>query len=155
MTAVWKGERGVGPEPANGRPELLIGGTSDAAYQRAAKYGDGWTMGGGTPDMFAQAREQVESAWEKAGREGKPRTVALFYFALGENAQELARRSLGDYYSFLGDIADQIVQGSAKDADTVKQYLAGFEAAGADEVICFPASPDPRQVELLADAALR
>jgi alkanesulfonate monooxygenase SsuD/methylene tetrahydromethanopterin reductase-like flavin-dependent oxidoreductase (luciferase family) len=155
MTAVWKGERGVGPEPANGRPELLIGGTSDAAYQRAAKYGDGWTMGGGTPDMFAQAREQVESAWEKAGREGKPRTVALFYFALGENAQDLARRSLGDYYSFLGDIADQIVQGSAKDADTVKQYLAGFEAAGADEVICFPASPDPRQVELLADAALR
>jgi alkanesulfonate monooxygenase SsuD/methylene tetrahydromethanopterin reductase-like flavin-dependent oxidoreductase (luciferase family) len=155
MTAVWKGERGVGPEPANGRPELLIGGTSDAAYQRAAKYGDGWTMGGGTPDMFAQAREQVESAWEKAGREGKPRTVALFYFALGENAQELARRSLGDYYSFLGDIADQIVQGSAKDADTVKQYLAGFEAAGADEVICFPASPDPGQVELLADAALR
>jgi hypothetical protein len=33
-------------------------------------------------------------------------------------------------------------------------YLAAFEAAGADEVICFPASADPTQVELLAETAL-
>jgi hypothetical protein len=45
--------------------------------------------------------------------------------------------------------------GSAKDADTVRQYLASFEAAGCDEVICFPASADVGQVELLAEAALR
>jgi hypothetical protein len=45
--------------------------------------------------------------------------------------------------------------GSAKDADTVRQYLAGFEAAGCDEIICFPASPEVSQVELLAEAALR
>jgi hypothetical protein len=35
----------------------------------------------------------------------------------------------------------------------VRGYLAGFEQAGADEVIFFPASPDPAQVDLLADAA--
>jgi alkanesulfonate monooxygenase SsuD/methylene tetrahydromethanopterin reductase-like flavin-dependent oxidoreductase (luciferase family) len=153
-TAIWSGDRGVGPAPANGRPKLLIGGTSDVAFQRAARYADGWTMGGGTPDMFAQAREKVEAAWQEAGRDGKPRMMALFYFALGDNAQETASKSLGDYYAFLGDVAEQIVQGAAKDADTVKRYLSGFEAAGADEVICFPASPDPRQVELLAEAAL-
>ena len=152
--AVWKGERGVGPAPADGRPGLIIGGTSEVAFQRAARHGDGWTMGGGGPDQFAQAREQVNAAWQNAGREGKPRTMALFYFALGDNAFEAASKSLGDYYSYLGDVAEQIVQGAAKDADTVTRYLAGFEAAGADEVICFPTSPDPRQVELLAQAAL-
>ena len=45
------------------------------------------------------------------------------------------------------------MQSAAKDAETVKAYLAGFEQAGADEVICFPTTPDPDQVELLARAA--
>ncbi|HKO58135.1 MAG TPA: LLM class flavin-dependent oxidoreductase, partial [Thermoanaerobaculia bacterium] len=62
--------------------------------------------------------------------------------------------SLGDYYAFLGDYADIIVQGAAKDADTIRATLAAYEEAGADEVICFPASADPAQVELLAEAAL-
>ncbi len=154
MTTVWNGDREVGPQPANGRPGLLIGGTSAVAFQRAARHGDGWTMGGGTPEMFGQAREQLQAAWTDAGREGAPRTVALLYFALGPDAEALASHSLGDYYSFLGDIAQQIVQGAAKDADTVKRYLAGFDAAGADEVVCFPTSPDPGQVQLLAEAAL-
>jgi transposase len=78
--------------------------------------------------------------------------LALFYFALGDNAEEDARRSLGNYYAFLGDYADQIVASAAKDADTVRQYVSAFEEAGADEVICFPSSADPKQVELLAEA---
>lgn len=153
MTAIWKGETGVGPAPARaGRPGLLIGGTSDVAYRRAARYADGWTMGGGTPDALAEALEKLNGAWSEAGREGKPRTTALFYFALGDDAEQIARRSLGDYYGFLGDYADQIVASAAKDAATVKQYLSAFEDAGADEVICFPASSQVDQVNRLAEA---
>jgi alkanesulfonate monooxygenase SsuD/methylene tetrahydromethanopterin reductase-like flavin-dependent oxidoreductase (luciferase family) len=155
MTAIWKGETGVGPAPARAeRPGLLIGGTSDVAYRRAARYADGWTMGGGTPDAFGEALEKLKGAWSEAGREGKPRTVALFYFALGDDAEQVARRSLGDYYGFLGDYADQIVASAAKDAATLKQYLSAFEAAGADEVICFPASTQLDQVNRLAEAVL-
>ena len=48
ITAVWRGERGIGPAPRqDGRPGLLIGGRADVAYQRAATYADGWTIGGG------------------------------------------------------------------------------------------------------------
>ncbi len=154
MTAIWKGERGVGPEPSNGRPGLLIGGNADIAFERAARYGDGWTMGGGTPDMFTEALEKLNSAWRDAGRDGKPRTLALFYFALGEDVQDAAKANIGDYYAFLGDYADQVVQSMAGDAETIKQYLSAFESAGADEVICFPACTDPGQVEQLAKAAL-
>ena len=155
MSAVWAGERGIGPAPAsNGRPGLLIGGTGDVAFQRAARYGDGWTMGGGTPDNFRQGLEQLGAAWKDAGRGGAPRNLVLFYFALGDGAAETASANLSDYYSFLGDIAQRIVAGAAKDPDTVKGYLAAFEAAGADEVICFPTSADPHQVDLLAQAAL-
>jgi alkanesulfonate monooxygenase SsuD/methylene tetrahydromethanopterin reductase-like flavin-dependent oxidoreductase (luciferase family) len=44
---LWSG--GVlGPPPANGkRPTMLIGGSSDAAFRRAAEHADGWTLGGG------------------------------------------------------------------------------------------------------------
>lgn len=156
LTAVWRGEKGVGPAPArNGRPTLLIGGSNPAAFQRVARHGDGWTLGGGSPEMFSEALEQLNAVWSEAGREGKPRTLALFYFSLGDAAESAAREYLGHYYAFLGNFAEQIVASAAKDADTIKQYLAGFEAVGCDEVICFPVSADVGQVELLAEAALR
>src|SRR5205823_7798525 len=111
-------------------------------------------LGGGTPEVFSQGLSKLHEAWQAGGRDGQPRTMVLFYFVLGDEAEQTARASLGDYYGFLGDYADQVVKSAAKDADTVKAYLAGFEQAGVDEVICFPASADPAQVELLADAAL-
>lgn len=153
LNELWAGDV-VGPDPANGRrPTLLVGGSSDRTFRRVAEHADGWTMGGGTPDALSAALPRLERAWKDAGREGRPRAVALFYFVLGDDAEGVARRSLGDYYSFLGEYAEQVAQSAAKDPETLKQYLAGFEQAGADEVICFPASSDPAQVELLAEAA--
>ena len=150
---VWSGESGVGPAPANDkRPVMLIGGGSDIAYRRAAEHADGWTMGGGTPDMFKEALGKLREEWSTAGRDGEPRSMAVFYFALGDGAEKVVEENLGDYYGFLGDYAKQIVESAATDAETLKGYLSAFEEAGADEVICFPASPDPDQVELLAGA---
>jgi alkanesulfonate monooxygenase SsuD/methylene tetrahydromethanopterin reductase-like flavin-dependent oxidoreductase (luciferase family) len=153
MTRIWSGDTKVGPRPANGsRPSVLIGGSADAVFRRAAKYADGWTLGGGTPDAFREGAAKLREAWSAEGRDGEPRTMALFYYSLGDGAEEAARKSLGSYYAFLGDYTDQIVQSAAKDEDTVRGYLSAFEEAGADEVICFPASADPAQVELLARA---
>jgi alkanesulfonate monooxygenase SsuD/methylene tetrahydromethanopterin reductase-like flavin-dependent oxidoreductase (luciferase family) len=154
MTAVWRGERGIGPAARpGGRPGLLIGGRTDAAYQRAATHADAWAIGGGPPAMITQALGKLTQAWAAVGRAGRPRTMALFYFALGQDAEKRAAESLGDYYAFLGDYAQQVVASAATDAATVRQYLAGFEAAGTDDVICFPASADVSQVDRLAEAA--
>jgi len=79
--------------------------------------------------------------------------MALVYFSLGPNAQENAEKDLGEYYAWLGEeTAQAIVGGAAKDADTVKQYVSAFETASCDELILFPASSDPQQVSLLAEA---
>jgi hypothetical protein len=80
--------------------------------------------------------------------------VALFYFALGADAREKARRGVGDYYEFLGDYRDRVVESVAITPEMVSTYLAGFREAGADEVICFPSSTDLDDVERLAQAAL-
>jgi len=156
LARLWAGEGGVGPAPASGkRPQLLVGGASDVALRRAAKHADGWTMGGGTPDALAGTVPKLRDAWRAEGRDGEPRVMVLFYFCLGPDAERVARENIGHYYAFLGGYADQIVASVAKDEDTLKGYLSAFDQAGADEAICFPASTDPEQVDLLARAVGR
>jgi alkanesulfonate monooxygenase SsuD/methylene tetrahydromethanopterin reductase-like flavin-dependent oxidoreductase (luciferase family) len=153
LERLWAGETGIGPAPVAGkRPGLLIGGQADVAFRRAARYADGWTLGGGTPDQLRDGAAKLREHWQAAGRDGEPRTMALFYFSLGDGAEDAARHALGDYYAFLGDYAEQIVRGTATSAAAIKDRLAAFDDAGADEVICFPASSDPEQVDLLAEA---
>jgi alkanesulfonate monooxygenase SsuD/methylene tetrahydromethanopterin reductase-like flavin-dependent oxidoreductase (luciferase family) len=154
-TRVWAGEGldGAGPIGPQSRPTLIIGGTVDAAYERAARYGDGWIMGGGTPDMFRDGAAKLQAAWSAAGRDGKPRTMSLGYFALGAGAEEAAGRYLRDYYAWVGEYADAIAASAATDPETVAQYVQGFADAGCDELVLFPSSTDPEQVDLLADAA--
>src|SRR5438045_8077037 len=119
IRAVWGGERRgfagpIGPPPArDGGPELLIGGNVDAAVRRTARFGDGWTMGGGAPDDFRKLAGKVKEAWSEAGREGEPRLVALCYFALGDGARDAADAYLGDYYGFGGQGLVEAIAGSA------------------------------------------
>jgi alkanesulfonate monooxygenase SsuD/methylene tetrahydromethanopterin reductase-like flavin-dependent oxidoreductase (luciferase family) len=158
LREIWaaSGDRNgtVGPDVSGDPPRILIGGSVDAAFRRAAEHGVGWIMGGGTPEMFAEGRAKVDAAWNEVGREGRARGAALAYFALGESAEADAQAYLGDYYAFLGEIAQALVDSAAKDPDTVRAYLQAFADAGCDELFFMPTSSDPAQVDLLAEAAL-
>jgi alkanesulfonate monooxygenase SsuD/methylene tetrahydromethanopterin reductase-like flavin-dependent oxidoreductase (luciferase family) len=161
MRAVWAGEpRGtagaIGPAPVQpGGPPLLIGGTGPAAIRRTTALGAGWIAGGGDPAMFADAAERVRTAWAAAGRDGAPRLVSLGYYALGPDGRDAARSYLSDYYAFLGQYADQIAAGALTDPDAVRRAADEFAEAGCDELILFPCSADPDQVDRLAEVALR
>jgi alkanesulfonate monooxygenase SsuD/methylene tetrahydromethanopterin reductase-like flavin-dependent oxidoreductase (luciferase family) len=149
---IWRGETGIGPQPVNGVPTLMIGGTADAAYERAARYGAGWIMGGGAPDQLAAGAAKAKAAWKAAGRDGEPRIMSLAYFALGDRARQAADEYLLDYYGWLGEeIAGMIAGSAATDADTVRGYAQAFSDAGCDELIFMPCVPDPDQVDLLAE----
>lgn len=161
MKGVWAGKErgsagGIGPPPAReGGPELLVGGTVDASVRRVVRFGDGWTMGGGSPDDFKRLSGEVKQAWSDAGRDGTPRLMALCYFALGDGASHAASSYIGDYYSFLGaEIAGMIADGAVTDEGTAQGYRDAFADAGADELIYFPCSTDLGQVDMLADALL-
>jgi alkanesulfonate monooxygenase SsuD/methylene tetrahydromethanopterin reductase-like flavin-dependent oxidoreductase (luciferase family) len=150
---VWAGDSGIGPS-ISGRPGLLVGGSVDASFARAAKYADGWIAGGSGPDAFAAAAEKVRSEWSKAGREGEPRLAGLAYFSLGDEGEQRARDYLLDYYAWLGDeTAGMIAASAATDAEAVQGYMAAYDGAGCDELFFFPSSSDAAQVDLLADAA--
>jgi alkanesulfonate monooxygenase SsuD/methylene tetrahydromethanopterin reductase-like flavin-dependent oxidoreductase (luciferase family) len=152
MRELWAGDE-MGPRTAT-PPRLILGGSIDAAYRRAARVGDGWVAGGAPPDQYAEMAEKVKAAWSEQGREGKPHLAGLAYFSLGDRAEQNAREYLTDYYAWLGEeVAGFIADSAAKDAETVQQYLQAFEEAGCDELIIFPSAADPEQVDLLADAA--
>lgn len=159
MTAIWRGEAqgaagDVGPPAVrDSGPELVVGGQARASFRRAARFGDGWIMGRGTPDQLAEGAEATRSAWSEAGREGEPKIMALAYFALGDSAEEDANSELRHYYAWLGEErAGMIAQSAAKTDETVAQYVAAFEGAGCDELVFFPCSFKLDQVERLRAA---
>jgi alkanesulfonate monooxygenase SsuD/methylene tetrahydromethanopterin reductase-like flavin-dependent oxidoreductase (luciferase family) len=145
----------VGPPTTRGRVPLLIGGQAKLAAPRAVRWGAGWTIGGASPEMAAGAIQELEAAWKEAGGDGRPRIVALSYFSLGEDHAEESRHNLGTYYgSFLGDWAEQIVDGASRTPDAVRSVAAAFRDLGVDELIFDPTVAHLDQVDRLADAVL-
>jgi alkanesulfonate monooxygenase SsuD/methylene tetrahydromethanopterin reductase-like flavin-dependent oxidoreductase (luciferase family) len=157
LREIWRGSRGIGPAPAqSGGPRLLFGGDAALAGRRAARHDGGWTMMVGTPDQFAAGVETVRAAWQEHGRTGRPRTMAIFYAALGSDAREVADHAICGYYAWLGaDVASWISTTAAVDEDTLAQRIEEFSSAGADEIVIAPCSADPTQLERIADVALR
>jgi len=63
------------------RPPIWIGGMSEPAMRRVAKFGDGWHATGATPDVFRQGKQAVARFWKEAGRQGEPEwstRIAIF-----------------------------------------------------------------------------
>jgi alkanesulfonate monooxygenase SsuD/methylene tetrahydromethanopterin reductase-like flavin-dependent oxidoreductase (luciferase family) len=157
MHMAWRGEPLAGsphpltPRPVNGeRVPIVIGGRSDAAVARTVRWGIGWMAGGGGPDFAVPMYERVTSAWQQAGREGKPQLLALHYFALGDDI-EAGHRYITHYY---GGFGERIWPGVAKDPEAVQSAVQRFEEIGTDELFLWPTIASLDQVELLARVAL-
>jgi alkanesulfonate monooxygenase SsuD/methylene tetrahydromethanopterin reductase-like flavin-dependent oxidoreductase (luciferase family) len=155
----WAGEEitgddvAVGPAPARGnRVPVLIGGTSDAAIRRTVQQAEGWTAGGGGPDMAAPVIGKVRQAWADAGREGEPRIGALVYFGLGP--EEESRASLLQYYGFLGEWAEQIAAGAVRTAADAKSVAQRYADIGVTDLAFDPTIASLDEIDRLADAVL-
>jgi alkanesulfonate monooxygenase SsuD/methylene tetrahydromethanopterin reductase-like flavin-dependent oxidoreductase (luciferase family) len=136
--------------PARDGIELLVGGGSGQAFARMARYADGYAHGGGPPRAFAGAATRAEAAWNDLGRPGKPRLWGQGYFAFGD--VERGNDYLRDYYAFTGPFAERIVAGNLTSPRAVKDFVRGYEEAGCDELVLFPAVADIDELERLQEA---
>ncbi len=161
LQAAWAGERllegtePVGPPPVQ-RPgvPLVLGGTADSSVRRVVEFATGWTAGGLPPDATAGMAQKVQAAWSEAGREGRPRIVALAYFSLGDTL-ETSRRYLLDYYRPAGEDTAEMIAGSAlRSPEAITGAIEAYREAGVDELILDPTVPDPDQVDLLAEVVM-
>jgi alkanesulfonate monooxygenase SsuD/methylene tetrahydromethanopterin reductase-like flavin-dependent oxidoreductase (luciferase family) len=159
LHAVWGGARrgfagGIGPKPSRpGGPELILGGQSRPAIARMARHGEGWISGSGGPGMFTRGAAAVREAWTATGRSGKPKMMALAYYALSYDAAEVAAGYLNDYYGFAPPYAQAVLRNAAIGVDGLKQTITAFGEAGCDELILAPCSADLGQLGQLAQLA--
>ncbi|MET7797740.1 LLM class flavin-dependent oxidoreductase [Streptomyces decoyicus] len=158
MRRIWSGEPlsedigPIGPAPARaGGPEVLFGGFVPAVMERVARWGDGF-LGAAVPaPAMDGVFRGVEAAWSRAGRTGRPRLLAQVNVALGpEPTLDRARQELHAYYR-PSSYTDHVVKGLLSTGAQIREAVAAFRAIGADEVMLYCWSPDPDQVERLAE----
>ena len=158
MKRVWSGQPvsdevgPVGPPPArSGGPELLIGGYSPTPIRRVGRWADGFISGGiADPEQVRQMFDLAQESWRAEGREGRPRLVACFYYALGPNADR-GGDYIRDYYSFFGPGADDMARSIPSTPEAIDNLIRGFGEVGADEVVCWPTVAELEQVDRLAE----
>ena len=158
MKKIWAGEKvsesvgAIGPAPAQrGGPKLLIGGRAPRAISRVGKLGDGY-IGSGMDSKTASSMFKIaQDSWAKYNREGKPKLVCCFYFAIGDSPERGADY-LRHYYAFAGPMAENIAKGMLSTPQQIKNVADSFTALEADELIFWPCIPEISQLNLLAEA---
>lgn len=149
------GGDGEALEPVVKAPPLLVGGVSDAALRRAARYGDGWFPSLLSPGMLASGAARLREYADGFGRPAAPGvTVALPLF-MGEGADlpgpASAARTLHEIYRVPEQEAGRIVLTGSPTRAAV--LLAAFAEAGAERIVLSTGDTDwRRQYELLAEA---
>lgn len=159
MHSLWRGEipsgtqKPVTPRPINGAAvPMMFGGRSPATVRRVARWGIGYTQGGGDPRALSEMKQRVDAAWREAGRAGEPEYRALSYAAMGEDAFAEAEKNMLHYYG--DEYGPMVLRGLVRDAEAARERVRLFEEAGCDELIFFLESPHVGQVDRLAEAVL-
>jgi alkanesulfonate monooxygenase SsuD/methylene tetrahydromethanopterin reductase-like flavin-dependent oxidoreductase (luciferase family) len=143
-------ESPIGPAAADPRGlEILVGGAVGSAFERMARYSDGYAHNGGPPRAFARAAATARAAWSDMGRPGRPKLWGQGYFALGQG--ERGADYLRDYYAFTGPFAEKIAAANLTSPRAIKDFVRGYEEEGCDELILFPTVPEIEQLDRLAE----
>jgi alkanesulfonate monooxygenase SsuD/methylene tetrahydromethanopterin reductase-like flavin-dependent oxidoreductase (luciferase family) len=154
LRAIWSGERrgfagGIGPAVTSAGPTFWMGGHTPVAIKRTARLADAWISGSGGVDMFRGGAAAFRAAWREQGRSGSPKVVALTYFALGPDAEQLADRYVSEYYSFAPPYAQMVLRNTAAGETKLRATIAALEEAGCDELLLAPCSADLGQLKEL------
>lgn len=150
--ATGKAEFGTGPGPAPVQrpyPPLWIGGYTDAAIDRAVRFGWGYLFGAPGAAYMAERVPRVRAAARQAGRSGF-RLGGLAYVLPTDEPSELAaaERLLRRYYGELRrPFHDLVISGQR---DTIVEGVRAYEDAGLDVLHLFPVTTDAGVVDTLA-----
>jgi alkanesulfonate monooxygenase SsuD/methylene tetrahydromethanopterin reductase-like flavin-dependent oxidoreductase (luciferase family) len=141
--------------PAVPAPPIMIGGSDhDGVLRRTARYGDAWLPYAMPPEQLAAGAARLAELADELGRR-RPRVHIGLHAVLGDRPADRAaaarmREQLGAFY---GLSADEMASASlAGRPDQVAEQLAGFAAAGLDEVgLALDGDDVERQIELAGE----
>lgn len=127
----------ISPRPAQKKLPLWLGGSSDAAIRRTARFGTGWQGAFETPDETARVIAAIRSAAQERGRRiPEDHYGAAFAFRFGSWDDEPVAQSAKAYRERLGrDPARAIVCGGAAE---IMDRIHAYVAAGVSKFILRP-----------------
>jgi probable F420-dependent oxidoreductase len=129
----------ISPKPTQKILPMWIGGSSDAAIARTARFGTGWQAGRETPDEVAPVIARIIAAAVAAGRSiDDDHFGAAFSFRFGHADDPLLVRLMEAYRKRTGrDPQEHFVTG---DARAIIARIAEFVEAGVSKFILRPAA---------------
>lgn len=135
----------ISPKPANARIPLWIGGSSEVAMKRTAKYGTGWLGGIDSPEQTAVMIKGIRQALKETGRSiDDDHYGATFSFRIGDPDSEVAKRSHDGLRARLGKDPDRYL--AIGDAETVCTRINEFLEAGCSKFVMLPIVADHRDM---------
>jgi probable F420-dependent oxidoreductase len=140
----------ISPKPKQSPLPLWIGGSSEAAIERTARYGTGWIAGGA--QMPAQVGRVVASIKERAEALGRPidddHYGAGFSFRFGSWDEPVVQRAVQTFAQRAGAGVDPRAYMAVGGPEDVMQLLRVFRAVGISKFVLRPiASSDDEMLE--------
>jgi probable F420-dependent oxidoreductase len=142
----------IEPRPARGPLDVWIGGRTDLALRRVARYGDGWFPSFITPEEFRAGLQRLAVYGAERGRAIDPReagTVLLTYVTDDRaRAETLLQLAAANFKQSPESMAPRCAIGSI---ETCAERIQAFVDAGCTKYVLFPLAPPD---ELLAQIDL-
>ena len=146
----------ISPKPVQPDLPMWIGGSSDAAVQRTAKYGTGWQGGGETLEDAIRTVAAIKKALPEAGRSiDEDHYGASFPYYFGAPSDPVVGRAMDAYAKRTG--RDPKRQFAVGDANTILDRVGEYVAGGVQKFILRPIGPGEQvlaQTRLLIDQVL-
>ncbi|WP_152360449.1 LLM class flavin-dependent oxidoreductase [Microlunatus speluncae] len=154
LRSVWAGKLAgaagaMAPHPGSG-PPILLGALSPAGVDRVAAFADGWIGPFFGLQLLRDGIESANRAWQRAGRDGRPRVITQRYFCLGPRADEVAGGYLDHYYG--AAYRSEVLADTMITPARLIEQIDRIEATGCDDLVFFPCTADHDQLQRLVDA---
>lgn len=148
----------IEPRPVGGPLDVWIGGRTDVALRRVARYGDGWFPSFITADEFGAGMAKLIGYGAERGRTidpGEAGTVLLSYVSDDRSRVDAVRQLAAAAFNLPVEAVD--ARAAIGPAAEVAQRLRAFVTAGCTKFVLFPlCAPDElvEQIERYAGAVI-
>jgi probable F420-dependent oxidoreductase len=136
------------PRPSKGALDIWIGGRTNAALRRVAKYGDGWFPSFVTPDEFKTGMQQLVAYGTKYGRTiepGEAGVLILTYASRDRARTQAVSQKLSQAFPVPAEaMAARCAVGTPEE---VVEKVQSYVAAGCSKYVLWPISPPEELVQ--------
>ncbi len=152
-------ELSIEPRPVGGPLDVWIGGRTDVALKRVARYGDGWFPSFITAEEFNSGMEKLVAYGAERGRviDRREAGTVLLSYITEDPARAAAVRELAAA-AFKLPVAAMHERCAIGSAEEIVERLRGYVVAGCTKYVLFPLSPPDEmvaQIEQYAKSVIR